>query len=157
MPARVPRRSIVGWQLFDIPWTCVGYEMVNGSTDERLLSIFLAKSMAAIFYFNDSGRLGIERNLYQEGVNGQNKERGGGEWRLRLPGVIVILQNSVRPQTEFLIGAVKLQPNPKPNVSFGHFALGGKRERWQTMLMKKLLVSIPFSTKHLSVWKKHLR
>ena len=52
--------------------------MVNGSTDERLLSIFLAKSMAAIFYFNDSGRLGIERNLYQEGVNGQNKERGGG-------------------------------------------------------------------------------
>ena len=51
--------------------------MVNGSTDERLLSIFLAKSMAAIFYFNDSGRLGIERNLYQEGVNGQNKEGGG--------------------------------------------------------------------------------
>ena len=52
--------------------------MVNGSTDERVLSIFLAKSMAAIFYFNDSGRLGIERNLYQEGVNGQNKEGGGG-------------------------------------------------------------------------------
>ena len=52
--------------------------MVNGSIDERVLSIFLAKSMAAIFYFNDSGRLGIERNLYQEGVNGQNKEGGGG-------------------------------------------------------------------------------
>ena len=51
--------------------------MVNGSTDQRVLSIFLAKSMAAIFYFNDSGRLGIERNLYQEGVNGQNKEGGG--------------------------------------------------------------------------------
>ena len=31
------------------------------------------------------------------------------EWRLRLPQVIVILQNSVRPGTEFLIGAVKLQ------------------------------------------------
>ena len=45
--------------------------MVNGSADERVLSIFLAKIMAAIFYFNDSGRLGIERNLYQEGVNGQ--------------------------------------------------------------------------------------
>ena len=52
--------------------------MVNGSIDERVLSIFLAKSMAAIFYFNDSGRLGIERNLYQEGVNGQNKEGRGG-------------------------------------------------------------------------------
>ena len=45
--------------------------MVNGSADERVLSIFLVKSMAAIFYFKDSGRLGIERNLYQEGVNGQ--------------------------------------------------------------------------------------
>ena len=43
-----------------------------------------------------------------------------------------------------LIGAVKLQPNHKPNVSFGHFALGGNRERWQTLLMKKLLVSIRF-------------
>ena len=32
-----------------------------------------------------------------------------GEWRLRLPEVIVVLQNSVRPPTEFLIGAVKLE------------------------------------------------
>ena len=45
--------------------------MVNGSDDERVLSIFLAKIMAAIFYLNDSGRLGIERDFYQEGVNGQ--------------------------------------------------------------------------------------
>ena len=54
--------------------------MVNGSDDERLLSIFLAKSMAAINYFNDSGirRLGIERNLYQEGVSGQKEGEGWG-------------------------------------------------------------------------------
>ena len=32
-----------------------------------------------------------------------------GKCRLRLPEVIVILQNFVRPRTEFLIGAVKLQ------------------------------------------------
>ena len=54
--------------------------MVNGSDDERVLSIFLAKSMAAINYFNDSGirRLGIERNLYQEGVSGQKEGEGWG-------------------------------------------------------------------------------
>ena len=49
-----------------------------------------------------------EENLYQGG--GLNKERGGvGEWRLRLPEVIVILPHSVRPRTEFLIGSIKLQ------------------------------------------------
>ena len=34
---------------------------------ERVLSIFLAKIVAAIFYFNGSGRLRRERKLYQEG------------------------------------------------------------------------------------------
>ena len=64
--------------------------MVNGSPDERVLSIFLAKSMAAIFYFNDSERLGIEKNLYQEGGQRSNMWRGVGvgDWRLRLPEVI---------------------------------------------------------------------
>ena len=45
---------------------------------ERVLSIFLTKIMAAIFDFNGSGRLGRERNLYQEG-GWQSKIRGGVE------------------------------------------------------------------------------
>ena len=115
--------------------------MVNGSPDERVLSIFFAKSMAAIFYFNDSERLGIEKNLYQEGGQRSNMWRGVGvgteDYACLRSLNMFILPNSVRPRTEFLIGTIKLQPNPKPNVSFGHFALGGKRERWQTLLMKK--------------------
>ena len=35
--------------------------------DERVLSIFLTKIMAAIFDFYGSGRLVRERNLYQGG------------------------------------------------------------------------------------------
>ena len=35
--------------------------------EERVLSIFLTKIMAAIFDFNGSGRLVRERNLYQGG------------------------------------------------------------------------------------------
>ena len=90
---------------------------------ERVLIIFLMKIMAALFDFNDSGRLGRERNLYQGGgqrsmVN--NKERDVGR------GVEIIhvtdhcyFANSVRPRTEFLIGTVKLQtsttrPSPAP-------------------------------------------
>ena len=34
---------------------------------ERELSVFLANILAAIFDFNDSGKLGRERNLYQGG------------------------------------------------------------------------------------------
>ena len=72
---------------------------------ERLLSISLTKIMAAIFDFNGSWR------LYQGGGRRSKIRRRVGvrKWRLRLPEVIVILQNSVRPRTEFLIGAVKLQ------------------------------------------------
>ena len=39
-------------------------------------------------------------------------------------------------------------------MSFGNFTLGGKRERWQALLMKKLLVSIPCSTKALKCLEK---
>ena len=46
---------------------------------ERVLSIFLTKIMAAIFNFKGSGRLGRERSLYQEAVDGQNKESSGVE------------------------------------------------------------------------------
>ena len=45
---------------------------------ERVLSIFLTKIMAAIFDFNGSGRLGREKNLYQEG-GWLSKIRGGVE------------------------------------------------------------------------------
>ena len=44
--------------------------------DERVLSIFLTKIMAAIFDFNGSGRLVRERNLYQ-GDSRQSKIRRG--------------------------------------------------------------------------------
>ena len=49
---------------------------------ERVLSNFITNTMAAIFYFNDSGRLGREINLYQGG-GGRSKIRSGvgvGEW-----------------------------------------------------------------------------
>ena len=59
--------------------------------------------MAAIFDVNGSGRLGREINL-------KGGERGGGKGvKIRLPEVIVLLPCSVRPRTEFLIGAIKLQ------------------------------------------------
>ena len=78
---------------------------------ERLLSISLTKIMAAIFDFNGSWRPARERNWCQRGGRRSKIRRGlgVGKWRLRLLEVIVILQNSVRPRTEFLIGAVKLQ------------------------------------------------
>ena len=41
---------------------------------------------------------------------------GEGERRLRLSEVIVILQNSVRPRTEFLMSAVKLQLSIKSQM-----------------------------------------
>ena len=70
---------------------------VRRNFGERVLSTFLTKIMAAIFHFNGSGRLGREGNLYQ-GDGRRSKKRsevGMGKWRLRLPEVIVILQNSV--------------------------------------------------------------
>ena len=61
---------------------------------ERVLIIFLMKIMAALFDFNDSGRLGRERNLYQGGSQRSIIRRGMwvGEWRLSMSQIIVILQ-----------------------------------------------------------------
>ena len=61
---------------------------------ERVLIIFLMKIMAALFDFNDSGRLGRERNLYQGGGRRSIIRRGMwvGEWRLSMSQIIVILQ-----------------------------------------------------------------
>ena len=61
---------------------------------ERVLIIFLMKIMAALFDFNDSGRLGRERNLYQGGGQRSIIRRGMwvGEWRLSMSQIIVILQ-----------------------------------------------------------------
>ena len=54
---------------------------------ERVLSNFITKIMAAIFNFNDSGRLGREINLYQGGVRRSKVRRGvrGVRWRLVSP------------------------------------------------------------------------
>ena len=74
--ARLPPRG-----LGSIPWTwChMWFEFVVGSRPcfnslqsrrhfgERVLSIFSAKIMAAIFDLNGRGRLGRERKLYQGG------------------------------------------------------------------------------------------
>ena len=50
---------------------------------ERVLSIFLTKIMATIFDFNDSGRLGRERSLYQGVVDSQKYvERWGGRVKI---------------------------------------------------------------------------
>ena len=89
---------------------------------KRELSIFVTKIMATIFDFNGSRRLRRERNLYQGG-GCQSKIRRGVEvekWKLYLLEVIVILQNSLCPQTEFLICAVKLQLSITSHVSFEH-------------------------------------
>ena len=61
---------------------------------ERVLIIFLMKIMAALFDFNDSGRLGRERNFYQGGGQRSIIRRGMwvGEWRLSMSQIIVILQ-----------------------------------------------------------------
>ena len=49
--------------------------------------------------------MGGERNFHKRGGRRSIIRRGVGvgEWRLRLPEVIIILQNSTRPRTEFLI------------------------------------------------------
>ena len=61
---------------------------------ERVLIIFLMKIMAALVDFNDSGRLGRERNLYQGGGQRSIIRRGMwvGKWRLSMSQIIVILQ-----------------------------------------------------------------
>ena len=52
--------------------------------------------------------LGRDRYFYQEGGRKARGRRGEGEGKkkIRLPEVIVLLGNSVRGRTEFLIGAV---------------------------------------------------
>ena len=64
--------------------------------------------MAAIFDFNEIGRLGGGKIYTKGAVDGQKIRRGMGvgEWGLRLPEVIIILPHSVRPRTEFLIGSI---------------------------------------------------
>ena len=54
---------------------------------ERVLSNFITNTMAAIFYFNGSGRLGREINLYQGGCRRSKIRRGVGvgEWVFSLP------------------------------------------------------------------------
>ena len=47
---------------------------------ERVLSNFITNTMAAIFYFNGSGRLGREINLYQGGGRRSKIRRGVGVW-----------------------------------------------------------------------------
>ena len=47
---------------------------------ERVLKIFFVKIMVAIFYFNDSGRLGRERNLYQAGGGGDPTVKNKAGW-----------------------------------------------------------------------------
>ena len=87
----------------------VGSVQSRRNFGERVLSIFLTKIMAAVFDFNGSGRFGRERNLYQGGWSTvQNKESGGGGG-VKITPARSLLQNSVRPRTECLIGAVKLQ------------------------------------------------
>ena len=92
--------------------------------------------MATIFDFNGSGRLGRERNFHQGGGRRSIIGRGvgEGELRLRLSEVIVILQNSVRPRTEFLMSAVKLQLSIKSQMyHLDILLLRGKYEGWQTL------------------------
>ena len=48
---------------------------VRRNLGERVLNTFLTKIMAAIFHFNGSGRLGRERNLYQEDGRRLKKRR----------------------------------------------------------------------------------
>ena len=101
-------RAYFFWRPNDIK-VCDFSQQSGRNFGERMLGISLTKIMAAIFYFNGSERLGREMNLYQGRDRRSKIGRGAGEWRLNLSEVIVILQNSIRPRTEVLIGAVKLQ------------------------------------------------
>ena len=69
------------------------------------------------------------------------------EWRLHLPKVIAIFQNSVHP-TEFLIGVVKLQLSITSQMC--HLGII-QREWWETEIVQ-LYVSNPLLRKHLSVF-----
>ena len=72
---------------------------------ERVLGISLMKIMAAIFDFN-----GRKKFVPRGRSTIKYKEKGrGGEVKIMPARSIVILENSVRPRMEFLIGAVKLQ------------------------------------------------
>ena len=118
--------------------------------------------MAVIIEFYGSGRLGSERNLCKGGGRRSKIKRGVGlgEWRLRLPDVIVILQNSVRPWAQFLIGAVKFQLSITSQMCHLSVVLTFRSywstERWRTLIVK-LLVSIRYlfcRSYFFSSWKK---
>ena len=118
--------------------------------------------MAVIIEFYGSGRLGSERNLCKGGGRRSKIKRGVGlgEWRLRLPDVIVILQNSVRPWAQFLIGAVKFQLSITSQMCHLSVVLTfhsyWRTERWRTLIVK-LLVSIRYlfcRSYFFSSWKK---
>ena len=118
--------------------------------------------MAVIIEFYGSGRLGSERNLCKGGGRRSKIKRrvGLGEWRLRLPDVIVILQNSVRPWAQFLIGAVKFQLSITSQMCHLSVVLTfhsyWRTERWRTLIVK-LLVSIRYlfcRSYFFSSWKK---
>ena len=106
--------------------------------------------MAAIFDFNGRGRLGREWNLYQGGGRRSRIRRGLGEWKLRLPEVIVVLRNSVPRRKEFLIGAVKLQLSITSQICHLDILLlrgnakDGKLCKWWSCYFQ-----IPLSKRHL--------
>ena len=106
--------------------------------------------MAAIFDFNGRGRLGREWNLYQRGGRRSRIRRGLGEWKLRLPEVIVVLRNSVPRRKEFLIGAVKLQLSITSQICHLDILLlrgnakDGKLCKWWSCYFQ-----IPLSKRHL--------
>ena len=66
-----------------------------------------------------------EKIFAKRAIDVDKRERVGGRG---VPEVIVILQNSVRSRTQFLIRAVKFQLSitKQLNVAFRHFALAGK-------------------------------
>ena len=75
-----------------------------------MLSIFLTKIVTTIFDFYGRGRLGREKFIPRGWSTVKNRERGGGggEDYVYLKSLL-FSQKSVRPRTEFLIGAVRLQ------------------------------------------------
>ena len=95
--------------------------------------------MAAVFDFNGSGRFGRERNLYQGGWSTvQNKESGGGGG-VKITPARSLLQNSVRPRTECLIGAVKLQLSITCQMCHSDISLSrGESGRYRALIVKLL-------------------
>ena len=96
---------------------------------EQVLVNFSTKIIATIFGFNGSGRLGGERNIHQGGGRRSMIGRGVGGVKITPAEVIVILQNSVRPRTEFLMAAVKFQLSIKSQMCHLDILLLGKNAK----------------------------